>query len=283
VNRRQNVFKARCRRFFAQVSAKSKRKEYTGMKDSQVDLCGELGHEEEDDFPAIERSEVFRFSCNGCGDCCRGREDIVLSGYDLYRIAQRLRLPPRIVAQAFCRRYIGSQSGLPVLRLAPLQKERNNCPFLTGNQCSIHDAEPLVCALYPLGQQIELDGTVHYFVQPIDCGGPCMEARCEDFLARYQIAEREPLDALWAMNCIRLSKKMRQLRTELEPPVLRRVQYKLLCALYYDYDVEQAYRPQFEGNLARFEMEVKKLEHLQARRKTNSNIKISDKKQKNVQ
>jgi hypothetical protein len=28
---------------------------------------------------------------------------------------------------------------------------------------------------------------------------------------------------------------------------------------------------------------VKKLEHLQARRKTNSNIKISDKKQKNVQ
>jgi hypothetical protein len=85
------------------------------------------------------------------------------------------------------------------------------------------------------------------------------------------------------MNCIRLSKKMRQLRTELEPPVLRRVQYKLLCALYYDYDVEQAYRPQFEGNLARFETEVKKLEHLQARRKTNSNIKISDKKQKNVQ
>jgi hypothetical protein len=30
-------------------------------------------------------------------------------------------------------------------------------------------------------------------------------------------------------------------------------------------------------------MEVKKLEHLQARRKTNGNIKISDKKQKNVQ
>ena len=39
----------------------------------------------------------------GCGGCCRGREDIVLSGFDLWRIAARLRLPPRTVARAFCR------------------------------------------------------------------------------------------------------------------------------------------------------------------------------------
>jgi len=28
----------------------------------------------------------------GCGDCCRQRRDLVLSGFDLYRIARRLRL-----------------------------------------------------------------------------------------------------------------------------------------------------------------------------------------------
>ena len=73
------------------------------LKDSQVDLCGRT------DFtrtaPLLARDEAFSFACAGCGGCCRGREDIVLSGFDLWRIAARLRLPPRTVARAFCRRH----------------------------------------------------------------------------------------------------------------------------------------------------------------------------------
>ena len=111
------------------------------LKDSQVDLCGRT------DFirtaPLLARDEAFSFACAGCGGCCRGREDIVLSGFDLWRIAARLRLPPRTVARAFCRGSIGRVSRLPVLRLAPLKEERGNCPFLTGNHCAIHDADPL--------------------------------------------------------------------------------------------------------------------------------------------
>ena len=45
-----------------------------------------------------------------------------------------------------------------MLRLAPVKEERNNCPFLTENHCAIHDAEPLVCALYPLAQEISREG-----------------------------------------------------------------------------------------------------------------------------
>lgn len=238
------------------------------MKDSRIDLCGELGHEEQDEFPCVERDERFSFACSGCGGCCRGREDIVLSGYDLYRIARRLRLPPRTVVRAFCRHYIGTNSRMPVVRLAPLREERNNCPFLIQNHCAIHDAEPLVCALYPLGQQIERDGTIRYFVQPIDCGGTIVEARVEDFLARYAIAEREALDVQWAKTCIGLSKQMRGLEARLEPVLLRRLQNHLLCALYYDYDYEQDYLPQLEANLARFAQEAAKLERLQVRRRT---------------
>ena len=83
------------------------------LKDSQVDLCGRT------DFtrtaPLLARDEAFSFACAGCGGCCRGREDIVLSGFDLWRIAARLRLPPRTVARAFCRGSIGRVSRLPVL------------------------------------------------------------------------------------------------------------------------------------------------------------------------
>ena len=134
------------------------------LKDSQLDLCGRV------DFarttPLLARDEAFSFACAGCGGCCRGREDIVLSGFDLWRIAGRLRLPPQTVARAFCRASIGQVSHLPVLRLAPVKEERNNCPFLTENHCAIHDAEPLVCALYPLAQEISREGEVSYFLQP---------------------------------------------------------------------------------------------------------------------
>lgn len=134
------------------------------LKDSQLDLCGRV------DFarttPLLARDEAFSFACAGCGGCCRGREDIVLSGFDLWRIAGRLRLPPQTVARAFCRASIGQVSHLPVLRLAPVKEERNNCPFLTENHCAIHDAEPLVCALYPLAQEISREGEVSYFCSP---------------------------------------------------------------------------------------------------------------------
>ena len=42
-----------------------------------------------DDMPRIAAGDSFDFACAGCGGCCRGRRDLVLSGYDLYRIARR--------------------------------------------------------------------------------------------------------------------------------------------------------------------------------------------------
>lgn len=37
-----------------------------------------------DDLPRIAAGDSFDFACAGCGGCCRGRRDLVLSGYDLY-------------------------------------------------------------------------------------------------------------------------------------------------------------------------------------------------------
>ena len=170
------------------------------LKDSQLDLCGRV------DFarttPLLARDEAFSFACAGCGGCCRGREDIVLSGFDLWRIAARLRLPPQTVAWAFCRASIGQVSHLPVLRLAPVREERNNCPFLTEDHCAIHDAEPLVCALYPLAQEISREGEVSYFLPPTGCGGRVIEAKVEDYLARYDVPAREETDVRWAQTCM---------------------------------------------------------------------------------
>ncbi|MCI2047122.1 MAG: YkgJ family cysteine cluster protein [Faecalibacterium sp.] len=229
------------------------------MKDSSVDLCGEIGYEGDDSFPVLARTDTFEFACNGCGDCCRGREDIVLSGYDLWRICAYLRLPPQIVIHAFCRHYTGENSHLPVVRLKPLAGEKNNCPFLHESHCAIHEAEPLVCALYPLGQQIELDGTVSYFAQEIDCGGEIHRARVADFLARYDIEAREPLDTKWAFTCIRLSREAKALEATLTPARMKLLQRKFYQALYLSYDFAAPYAPQFERNLAALRAEMETL------------------------
>ena len=69
------------------------------MRDDHIDLCGQVDFTRTEAMPLLEREAQFRFACAGCGDSCRGREDIVLSGLALWRIAARLRLPPQIVAR----------------------------------------------------------------------------------------------------------------------------------------------------------------------------------------
>ena len=234
------------------------------LKDKQIDLCGQV------DFcrtvPLLECTEKFTFACNGCGDCCRGREDIVLSGFDLWRIAKRLRLPPQIVSQAFCRGAIGQVSRLPVLRIAPVKNRRNNCPFLSGNECAIHDAEPLVCALYPLAQEISAEGEVSYFLQPTNCGGNIFEAKVDDYLQRYNVQLREETDVSWALACMKLETETEKLVPQLEPVLLRRYYDKVWQALYYKYDVEVDFLPQFKANLVWLAAEKDKLLEFQQQR-----------------
>ena len=112
------------------------------MRDEAIDLCGQVDFTRTDAMPLLERDAQFRFACAGCGNCCRGREDIVLSGFDLWRIAARLRLPPRTVARAFCRGSIGRVSRLPVLPLRGLTAFPNMIVhFDVGRMMSIRALE----------------------------------------------------------------------------------------------------------------------------------------------
>lgn len=240
------------------------------MRDEAIDLCGQINFTRTDAMPLLERDAQFRFTCAGCGNCCRGREDIVLSGYDLWRIAARLRLPPQIVARGYCRSSIGRVSHLPVLRLAPVKENRNNCPFLTENHCAIHEAEPLVCALYPLAQEISRAGEVHYFLQPTGCGGQVIEARVQDYLARYDVPAREAIDVRWAQTCMALEDTVERLEEVLSPVLVRRMQAKLWQALYFGYDYVQDYLPQLEANLQTLDTELRKLTEYQKKRNNRS-------------
>ena len=157
-----------------------------------------------------------------------------------------------------------------MLRLAPVKENRNNCPFLTENHCAIHEAEPLVCALYPLAQEISRAGEVHYFLQPTGCGGQVIEARVQDYLARYDVPAREAIDVRWAQTCMALEDTVEQLETVLSPVLVRRMQAKLWQALYFGYDYAQDYLPQLEANLQTLDTELRKLTEYQKKRNNRS-------------
>ena len=197
--------------------------------------------------PVLAMEEPFPFVCVACGDCCRQRRDLVLSGYDLYRIARRLRLSPRIVAHAFCKSYVASQSCLPALRLTPDPKT-GNCRFFEGNACAIHEARPLACALYPLGQSIDpVTAQTEYRAQLPLCGA-CPEGRTlRDYLEDSAIPERAGIDARWAVVCTGISRQLQAVGGPDHPHFAAAVR-RIERALYLDYDLGDEFYPQFQQN-----------------------------------
>ena len=224
------------------------------MRDHDIDLCGAEGGGRAPDMPYLAAGDRFAFRCAGCGGCCRGREDLVLSGYDLYRLSRRLGLPPKITARAFCRSYIGAVSRLPVLRLAPVRAERNNCPFLTGGRCAVHEARPLACALYPLGQEIGREELI------------TVEEEVE-LAQRIRKGDQKALEKLTRANLRFVVSVAKQYQNQglMGPVVLRRFQAKLAEALYERYDTARPWPEQFLENLAWLAGQRARLEEMQRR------------------
>ncbi len=166
--------------------------------------CGEHW----DDCPRLAAGDRFDFACAGCGDCCRQRRDLVLSGYDLYRIARRLGLPPHC-GGCFLQKLPcpANAAARPAPDARP--QKTGNCPFFEGSACTIHAARPLACALYPLGQSIDpVTAEMEYYVQTPLCGARAEGGRVlQDYLQDSAVLDRAGVDARWAMVCTQLSQQ----------------------------------------------------------------------------
>ena len=232
------------------------------LKDSQLDLCGRV------DFarttPLLARDEAFSFACAGCGGCCRGREDIVLSGFDSGESRAAAPAAQTVARPSAARPSAGEPSAgaaagpreggaeqLPLPHRGPLRHPRRRTAGL----------RPL-----PAGTGDQQGREVSYFLQPTDCGGRVIEAKVEDYLARYDVPAREKTDVRWAQTCMDLEDVVEPLDAALEPPLRRRMQAKLWQALYFKFDYEKEYLPQLEENLVWLGAELQKLTDYQQRR-----------------
>ena len=97
-----------------------------------------------------------------------------------------------------------------------------------------------------------------------------IEARVQDYLARYDVPAREAIDVRWAQTCMALEDTVERLEEVLSPVLVRRMQAKLWQALYFGYDYAQDYLPQLESNLQTLDTELRKLTEYQKKRNNSS-------------
>ncbi|MGN0395073.1 MAG: YkgJ family cysteine cluster protein [Coprococcus sp.] len=103
--------------------------------------------------------------CKGCHACCEGMgNSIILDPLDIMRLTTAL-------GKSF-EELLASELELNVvdgLVLPNIKMKNNACPFLNSEgRCSIHEARPGFCRLFPLGRYYE-DGSFKYFLQIHEC------------------------------------------------------------------------------------------------------------------
>ena len=120
----------------------------------------------------MSSSDMAKLGCNnceGCSDCCRDRaEMITLDACDVRLLKKYLKL-------SF---YELLEKGLAVLSVAdgivlPSLGKKDSideCIFLDEKgKCSIHEARPGICRMFPLARIYHEDGSFSYFMQPDEC------------------------------------------------------------------------------------------------------------------
>lgn len=146
--------------FIADLMSK-RREKYEAAADIIIETDGKSELE-------IDLVKVGCDDCRGCSACCHGMGDsIVLDPMDVYRLEKKLgkTMEEILLAGNVALRVVDGVI-LPHLKMT---EQSDRCSFLNEEgRCSIHDARPGFCRMFPLGRLYE-DGTFSYFLQVNEC------------------------------------------------------------------------------------------------------------------
>lgn len=130
-------------------------------------------------MPQLNPGETFQFRCHPGVDCfnaCCSDLNLMLTPYDALRLRRALGKSSREFIHAHCLVAAGQDLGFPMVRLRMLDDDRQSCPFVRPEGCSVYPDRPGACRTYPLGRasMLDDDGNLveHFFiVQEPHCNG----------------------------------------------------------------------------------------------------------------
>ena len=109
----------------------------------------------------VEENEHIRFRCARCAACCRHvKGSVVIEGLDAYRLARHLGMETADFMSQYTDPFIlDEQIWYPIFSLR-VKGNEDSCIFLKGSRCTVQDAKPRTCRLYPFWvEPNEPDGT----------------------------------------------------------------------------------------------------------------------------
>ena len=183
--------------------------------------------------------------CAGCSACCHSMEStIVLDPYDMWRLQERRGFTLETLLDGHAQLSVCDGLILPVLTMnGPYE----SCSFLDENgRCSIHDARPGICRLFPLGRIYE-GGDFRYFLQTRECGKGKAKVRIRKWLDTPDMAQYERFILDWHAFLEQLSHFLSP-----EEEDLRKAACLYLLQAFYRvrWDAEQPFYPQYEERMA---------------------------------
>jgi Fe-S-cluster containining protein len=199
-------------------------------------------------LPKLGLDDTFDFTCKACGKCCKHREDILLTPYDLFRIAADLHRTPKEIIERYCEVYEGGTSHFPVVRAVPVPPD-NSCPFMRNRKCSIHAKKPVVCRVYPLARMFTEEGESRYLFNGAGCKHDPKTVTVREWIGDISTEESETAGRLWRDVIFTIGPAIQPDKLKVSADIRQQILAAVFAVLWLNYDIEAPFVPQLEKKI----------------------------------
>ena len=203
------------------------------------------------DAVTVRPKDWVPFRCRLCGNCCRNlRGNLMPEQIGAYRLARFLRERGEVeYMEDFYTRYTYPdmlEGFFPVFLINTVDPD-DSCVFLKDGRCSVYEARPRVCRLYPFTAFPGQRGKAFHFFQCMDSNSTHFsdgKILVKDWM--YQNFSREDREFLTAESdtLIELGRLLKAMSTDGRKENL----FQILYYRYYNYDLDQPFMPQYKEN-----------------------------------
>lgn len=165
----------------------------------------------------------------------------------------------------YCEGYIGSESGLPIVRLKPIGP-LHVCPFLKKRKCEINVVKPFVCAFFPLGRVYRYNENTplekhslepKYIYTNPQCGDDADTYTVLEWMEKNNIPVKDDFGDMWSWVVFRCAGLMRDAESSLPDVLVYQIRSFLCSMMYFNYSINEDFMTQFYSNFEKIKKFVK--------------------------
>ena len=211
------------------------------------------------DSKQVELSDRVRFKCKRCAACCRHVENtVVIEVKDAFYLAKHLGISVVDFYTKYTNMLTLENTGFPIFFLKTVGKDKS-CIFLNGKRCSVQDAKPRTCKMYPFWVAPDDDGkTLSYNFSTERSHHPKGSLiRVKDWMQKYLSDEDKEFILEDARSVMQIARPFRILYDNLKDP--ENVQKRVLLYRNFFYDTNEPFMEQFCINNRVLEEELERI------------------------